>query len=67
MNPSRHLARTFRFLRGTRAQDGTNTRPQNELIHPRFEMTTTNATAKGKTPNSLLFLMYSTENDTLFI
>ena len=67
MNPSKHLARTFRFLKGSRTQDHTDTHSKNELIHPRFEMTITDTAEKGKVPDSLLFLMYSKENDTLFI
>ena len=39
----------------------------NELIHPRFEMDTNDAIARKAVPNSLLFLMYSKENDVLFI
>lgn len=39
----------------------------NELIHPRFVLTETDLLTKTKTVNSLLFLMYSQENESLFI
>ncbi|MEC5165032.1 hypothetical protein RCH18_000755 [Flavobacterium sp. PL11] len=38
----------------------------NKLIHPRFEISK-NALAQKTVPSSLLFLMYSEENDALFI
>ncbi|MGO4822365.1 MULTISPECIES: hypothetical protein [unclassified Flavobacterium] len=38
-----------------------------DLINPRFGINTTNANDLNKVPNSLQFLMYSKENDTLFI
>jgi hypothetical protein len=41
--------------------------PKNELIHPRFGITETDKKEEKKEPNSLLFLMYSKENETLFI
>ncbi|GAA3764431.1 hypothetical protein [Flavobacterium ginsengiterrae] len=44
-----------------------NPPPTNELIHPSFGITETGKKAEKKTPNSLLFLMYSKENETLFI
>jgi hypothetical protein len=44
-----------------------NPPPANELIHPSFGITETDKNAEKKAPNSLLFLMYSKENETLFI
>ncbi|KRB54300.1 hypothetical protein [Flavobacterium sp. Root186] len=44
-----------------------NPPPVNELIHPSFGITETDKKAEKKAPNSLLFLMYSKENETLFI
>ncbi|CAA9198683.1 hypothetical protein C8C83_1330 [Flavobacterium sp. 90] len=44
-----------------------NPPPVNELIHPSFGITETDKKAEKKEPNSLLFLMYSKENETLFI
>ncbi|MFE3868071.1 hypothetical protein ACFX5E_08290 [Flavobacterium sp. LS2P90] len=40
--------------------------PENELIHPRFEVKTTGSFGE-KGSNSLLALMYSQENEILFI
>ncbi len=40
---------------------------KNELIHPRFEISKNDALAQKTVPNSLLFLMYSQENEALFI
>lgn len=40
---------------------------KNELIHPRFEVSKNDALAQKTVPNSLLFLMYSQENEALFI
>ncbi|MBB1192913.1 hypothetical protein DNC80_04425 [Flavobacterium sp. SOK18b] len=50
-----------------RTKKRNNTNVTNELIHPRFEMATNDVTALKTVPNSLLFLMYSKENDVLFI
>ena len=44
-----------------------NPPPTNELIHPRFGMTDTDLKAEKREPSSLMFLMYSKENETLFI
>lgn len=43
-----------------------STLPANDIIHPRFELKTTD-TLRQKAPNSLLALMYSQENEVLFI
>lgn len=53
---------TYRNIKAER----NNPPPVNELIHPSFGITETEKATK-KTPNSLLFLMYSKENETLFI
>jgi hypothetical protein len=50
-----------------RTKKRSNVSVTNELIHPRFEMATNDVTALKTVPNSLLFLMYSKENDVLFI
>lgn len=44
-----------------------NPPPTNELIHPSFGITETDKKTEKKAPNSLLVLMYSKENETLFI
>jgi hypothetical protein len=44
-----------------------NFQTKNELIHPRFEIEKDNAMNQKSVSNSLLFLMYSKENETLFV
>ncbi|MDY0987869.1 hypothetical protein BSF41_06440 [Flavobacterium sp. ACN2] len=50
-----------------RRTKNSNPPPTNELAHPRFGITEEDKSAAKKAPNSLLFLMYSKENETLFI
>ncbi|KRD10931.1 hypothetical protein ASE21_04210 [Flavobacterium sp. Root901] len=54
---------TYRNIKAER----NNPPPANELIHPSFGVSETDKKAEKKAPNSLLFLMYSKENETLFI
>jgi hypothetical protein len=56
-----HLLRSFNF-RTKKEKENT----VNELIHPRLTATTDNL-ARKKAPNTLLYLMYSEENEALFI
>ncbi len=56
-----------RFRRFLRTKTTNNKLSTNELIHPRFVLTETDFLTKSKTVNSLLFLMYSQENESLFI
>ncbi|SEF42976.1 hypothetical protein [Flavobacterium urumqiense] len=49
-----------------RAKKTKESKPENELIHPRFEVKTTGSFGE-KGSNSLLALMYSQENEILFI
>jgi len=49
-----------------RRTKNSNPPPTNELAHPSFGITEDKSGEK-KVPNSLLFLMYSKENETLFI
>lgn len=66
MSTLNYLSRTFSTLKNRTKKN--NPPPKNELIHPRFGITeTTDQKADRKEPNSLLFLMYSKENETLFI
>jgi hypothetical protein len=65
MSTTNYLMRTFSKLKSIRTKRN-NPPPTNELIHPSFGITETDK-AEKKTPNSLLFLMYSKENETLFI
>lgn len=66
MKTLNYLTRTFSTLKNIRTKRN-NPPPKNELIHPRFGITETDLTTAEKEPNSLLFLMYSKENETLFI
>lgn len=66
MSATNYLARTFSKLKNGRTKRN-NPSPINELIHPSFGITETDKNAEKKAPNSLLFLMYSKENETLFI
>ncbi|WP_276378784.1 hypothetical protein [Flavobacterium sp. H4147] len=54
---------TFR----NRKNERNNPPPTNELIHPSFGITETDKKLVKNLPNSLTFLMYSKENETLFI
>ncbi|KQX09007.1 hypothetical protein [Flavobacterium sp. Root420] len=65
MSTLNYLSRTFSTLKNRKKKN--NPPPKNELIHPRFGITETDQKADKKEPNSLLFLMYSKENETLFI
>ena len=65
MSTLNYLAEKISNLKNRRAKRN-NPPPTNELAHPRFGMTETDKNAK-KAPISLLFLMYSKENETLFI
>ncbi|MBL0735779.1 hypothetical protein JI750_02700 [Flavobacterium sp. GN10] len=71
MSTLNYLAEKISNLKNRRTRKN-NPPPTNELAHPRFGIAEAGITeeAKGaekKAPNSLLFLMYSKENDTLFI
>lgn len=66
MSTLNYLSKTFSTLKNRSKRN--NPPPKNELIHPRFGITeTTDKKTDKKEPNSLLFLMYSKENETLFI
>lgn len=66
MSTLNYLAEKISKLKNRRAKNN-NPPPTNELAHPRFGITEADKNATGKLPNSLLFLMYSKENETLFI
>lgn len=66
MKTTNYLTRAFSKLKNKTKRNNPPP-PINELIHPSFGMTETDKNAEKKTPNSLLFLMYSKENETLFI
>ncbi|MBG6109450.1 hypothetical protein H4V97_001624 [Flavobacterium sp. CG_23.5] len=64
MKTLKYILRVFQFLR---EKLFSNNQPINELIHPRFEITKRDPSAQKKAVNSLLFLMYSQENEAMFI
>ncbi|MFB9078545.1 hypothetical protein ACFFLS_15405 [Flavobacterium procerum] len=66
MSTLNYLAKKISNLKNKRTKRN-NPPPTEELAHPRFGMNGTAENATKKTPNSLLFLMYSKENETLFI
>ena len=67
MSKLNYITKTFSTLKNLRAKRNNPPPPTNELAHPRFGITETDINAEKKVPNSLLFLMYSKENETLFI
>ncbi|WP_348813036.1 hypothetical protein [Flavobacterium maritimum] len=67
MNTSKYISRAIQFLKDSMAKNNKEIQSKNELIHPRFELSSTNDLENTKVPDSLLFLMYSKENETLFI
>lgn len=67
MSTLNYLAEKISNLKNRRTKRNNPPPPTNELAHPRFGMTETDRNTKLKTPNSLLFHMYSKENETLFI
>ncbi|WP_347050301.1 hypothetical protein [Flavobacterium olei] len=66
MSTLNYLAEKISNLKNRRTKRN-NPPPPNELAHPRFGITEADKNSKKITPNSLLFLMYSKENETLFI
>ncbi|RUT71064.1 hypothetical protein D0817_07980 [Flavobacterium cupreum] len=67
MSTFNFLTKKFSALKSLRAKRNNPPPPVNELAHPSFGITETDKNAEKKAPNSLLFLMYSKENETLFI
>ncbi|PWB27805.1 hypothetical protein [Flavobacterium sp. HTF] len=65
MKTTNYLTRAFSKLKNRSNKN--NPPPTNELIHPSFGIAETDKNTEKKVPNSLLFLMYSKENETLFI
>lgn len=66
MSTLNYLTKAFSTLKRIRTKKN-SLLPKNELIHPRFGVTENNTKTEKKNPDSLLFLMYSKENETLFI
>ncbi|MDP5199280.1 hypothetical protein [Flavobacterium sp. DG2-3] len=66
MSKLNYFAEKISKLKNRRTKNS-NPPPTNELAHPRFGITEEDKSTAKKVPNSLLFLMYSKENETLFI
>ncbi len=66
MSTLNYISKTISTLKN-RTKRNNPPPPKNELIHPRFGINETDIKEEKKEPNSLLFLMYSKENETLFI
>ncbi|CAM3636436.1 hypothetical protein [Flavobacterium chungbukense] len=67
MSTLNYLAEKISKLKNRRTKNNNPPPPTNELAHPRFGITEADKNAEKKAPNSLMFLMYSKENETLFI
>jgi hypothetical protein len=67
MNMTNSLLRTIGFLRNLSAKRNVKNQMNTELVHPRLGVDATNNNNQKKQNPSLLSLMYSKENDTLFI
>ncbi|SFE87422.1 hypothetical protein [Flavobacterium xueshanense] len=69
MSTTKYFTKTFQVLKSIdfRKKKEKENNFKNELIHPRFEISKNDALAQKTVPNSLLFLMYSQENEALFI
>ena len=65
MKTANYFSNIVEFLRSFKEKKERTIATTNELTHPRFKLTTTDVSKEGA--NSLLFLMYSKENETLFI
>jgi len=63
MKTAKFFRKGFLFL--NKFKRNKNDESTNELIDPRFEIKTNNS-AQKKVPNSLLYLMYSKENEAHF-
>ena len=69
MSATKYFAKAFQLLKSINFRNKTKKGNDfiNELIHPRFEISENDALAQKKVVNSLLFLMYSKENEELFV
>ena len=69
MSATKYFTKTFQVLKSIdfKRKNEKENSSKNELIHPRFEISKNDALAQKTVPNSLLFLMYSQENEALFI
>ena len=69
MSATKYFARALQSLKSINFRSKTKKGNDfiNELIHPRFEISENDKTVQKKVANSLLFLMYSKENEALFL
>tara|TARA_R110000868_G_scaffold168709_2_gene403542 strand:- start:341 stop:544 length:204 start_codon:yes stop_codon:yes gene_type:complete len=67
MNTNNKISRAVHFLRNLTAKKSPITFKVEDLVHPRFGINDAEVKNLNETPNPLQFLMYSKENDTLFI
>lgn len=67
MNILNYFFKKIRFLNDSILKKNLKPTSINELTHPRFEIGKMDNSATKKAQNSLLFLMYSEENEALFI
>ncbi len=68
MNTRRMITRALDFIRGIRTNNSEENRNRIELTNTRFGINAgVDAKTQKKASNSLTFLMYSKENETLFI
>lgn len=68
MNTRRLITRALDFIRDIRANNGTENENREELTNNRFGISTdVDFKDQKKASDSLTFLMYSKENETLFI
>jgi hypothetical protein len=69
MKTLKNISTAIEFLKSlnTRTKANTANKENIEITNARFNINLKRAPASGKAPTSLLSLMYSEENDTLFI
>lgn len=66
METRNYVAKAIGYIRNLRTKRNSTSGVVNELIHPRFGITTNLKNGKHNA-DSLTFLMYSKENENLFI
>ena len=67
MNTSKNFPKPIQSLKDSQKNQNEEYQMRNQLISPRFEIATFNNLSGTKLQNSLLFLMYSHDNETLII
>ncbi len=69
MSTLKNFPKTLRLLKGFsfRTKTKKENDSKNELTNPRFEISKNDPLAQKTVPSSLLFQMYSKENEELFI